>query len=909
MSTWAISRWVAKQPHVCTETTHIPIKEVEMVQKEKTSDPKSWAIEAPNQSLKTVDKTFIKGMSLGGHGAMPACIDVMNGKIVRIRPLHFDWQYDRKELKPWKLEARGQTWEPNWKVGMAPFSVAYKKRVYSPNRIKYPLKRVDWDPNGERNTQNRGKSKYKRISWDEATDIVASEIKRIIATYGPYAVFAQGDGHAESKIVHAAHGCQYELMKLLGGCTLQMRNPDSWEGWYWGSKHVWGMDEGVGVYGPLANLIKDIAEHTDLALHWGSDPETTPWAYTAGLASQMCYFWNRIGIKQLWICPDLNYGAALHACKWIPILPNTDAAMQLAILYVWFSEDTYDKEYVATHTVGVEKVRAYVMGEEDGVPKTPEWASKKCAVPEWTIKALARQWATKITSVIHSMGGSYIRGPYSSEPARLESIMLGMQGLGKPGIHQHSWYAGAPRSAARWNLKENRMPPATRANMWHVYPPPPQIIPKTLLHKAILSDEPISWYGSPAIWVPTEDQFVKYTYPIAKELGGTEIHLIWSDTPCRTTCWNCGNETVEAMKSPKIETFIVQHQWMENDTLLADLILPVSTKLEQEDYGMDRDCQFHCVFLEGQSIEPVGEAKSDYDIVCEVAKKLGVYEEYTQGRSVQDWIKYAYDTTNNAQEFISFEELEKKVYFPFPVADDWKQDPAGQIGFANDPEKHPLKTPTGKLEFYSERLAKHFPDDTERPPIPKWIEKSAMHDERISSDRAKIFPLLLMSNHGRWRLHAQCDDIPWTREAPTCKVKGSDGYMYEPIWIHTSEAARRGIQNGDIVKVFNERGIVLGGAYVTERLMPGVAYIDHGSRCDWIIPGKVDRGGAINLICPSGIISKNCTGEATSGYLVQVERLDMAEMDQWRQDYPDAFTRDYDPASGLRFNAWVVEEP
>jgi trimethylamine-N-oxide reductase (cytochrome c) len=128
------------------------------------------------------------------------------------------------------------------------------------------------------------------------------------------------------------------------------------------------------------------------------------------------------------------------------------------------------------------------------------------------------------------------------------------------------------------------------------------------------------------------------------------------------------------------------------------------------------------------------------------------------------------------------------------------------------------------------------------------------------------------------------------------------------LWLHTIEAAKRGIKNGDIVKIYNERGIVLGGAYVTERLIHGVAYMDHGARCDWIIPGKVDRGGAINLICPSGIISKNCTGEATSGYLVEVTKLDPAEMEQWRRDYPAAFAREYDPAAGLRFNAWVVDQ-
>ena len=113
------------------------------------------------------------------------------------------------------------------------------------------------------------------------------------------------------------------------------------------------------------------------------------------MASRVCYWWTELGIKSIYISPDLNYGAAVHADKWIPILPNTDAAMQLAIAYTWIKEGTYDKEYVATHTFGFEKFAEYVLGKEDGIPKTPEWAAEKCGVPEWTIKALARVWASK----------------------------------------------------------------------------------------------------------------------------------------------------------------------------------------------------------------------------------------------------------------------------------------------------------------------------------------------------------------------------------------------------------------------------------------------------------------------------------------------------------------------------------
>lgn len=859
------------------------------------------------------EKTVIKTLGLASSygGGTPCGVDVKNGSIVRIRPLHYDWKYDKKQLNPWKLERNGKTLEPLMKSLPGPFSLAYKKRVYSPNRIKYPLKRVDWDPNGERNTQNRGKSKFKRISWDEATDLIAGEIERIQEKYGPYAILLQADGHGECKTIHAAHGCPALLLDKIGGFTQQVRNADSWEGWYYGAKHVWG-DGVVGMMWPAKNIVKDITENCDMLLVWGGDPETTPWGTIGGqFASRLCYFWSEVGIKQVYICPDLNYGAAVHADKWIPVLPNTDAALQLAIAHVWITEGRYDKEYVATHVVGFDKFADYVLGKEDGVPKTPAWASEKCGVPEWTIKALAREFAARTTSIGHYFGGSYIRGPYSHEPARLEVILLGMQGLGKPGVHQcQISYQGMPRSelGARWNLvlgKSGFTHRCSRPFTCTLQASEKQQIPKTLIHKAIPNAK-LTWWGSTAILAPVEDQFVKYSYPIPKEEGGTEIHMIWTDTPCRTTCWNGGFETMEALRNSQVECIIAQHPWLENDVLFADVILPVNTTMEEEDIvtNVREGVQFQSFAFQRQAITPIGESKSDYEVVLEIAKKLGMYERVTEGKTAAEWMKVYFEDVG-LQRFISWEELKEKDYYPIPTAPNWENDPAGLIKFYEDPEANPLPTPSGKLEFYSERLAKHFPADEERPPVPHWIEKSISHDERISGSRAKKYPLLLMSNHPRWRMHAQCDDISWTRETMTCKVKEPDGYMYEPLWIHPSDAHKRGIRNGDIVKIYNERGIVLAGALVWERIMPGAVSIDHGARVDSIIPGKLDRGGAINLISPGGITSKNCAGEATSGYLVEVEKVSMAELEEWRRQYPEAFKREYDPASGLRFNAWV----
>ena len=867
----------------------------------------------PQGSEKTVLKAL--GLSGGMFGAAPCAVDVKDGKIVRIRPLHYDSKYDPKQFNPWKITKNGKTLEPLMKSVPSPFSLAYKKRVYSPNRIKYPLKRIDWNPNGERNTQNRGKSKFVRISWVEAADIIASEIKRIHKTYGPLAILVQGDGHGECKFVHAGHGCPTLLLDKMGGFTQQVRNPDSWEGWYWGAKHVWGPGL-IGMMSPADNIVKDISENSDMIVVWGGDPETTPWGFRGQLASRLCYFWSEIGVKQVYICPDVNYAAAIHADKWIPILPNTDAALQLAVIFMWIKEGTYDKKYVETHTVGFDKVKAYVMGDEDGIPKTPEWASKKCGVPEWTIKALARDWAKKTVTIGHYFGGGMARGPYSHEPARLEVILLGMQGLGKPGVHQAQIaYQGMPRNimaGGRGHLGMfqdlAKSPAGDRLLKPHKTTPTPwgkQLIPKTLIEQAI-KNPPVNFWGTGGHEVPTTDQFIKYTYPLPAEEGGTEFHMMWTDTPCRTTCWNCGNDIVETMRSPKIECIVTQHPWLENDALFSDIILPINTTLEVEDIVpciRDGD-SFQSIVLMKDAISPLGESKSDYEAVLEVAKKLGKYNEVTEGRTPKDLVRAVFDSMG-FDKLVSWEEFQEKDYCVIPVAKDWEEVPAGLYNFYKDPEANPLPTPTGKLEFYSESLAKHFPTDSERGPIPKWIEKSVTHDERLSSKRAAVYPLLVMSNHGRWRVHAQCDDISWTREALTCKVKGFDGYMYEPCWIHPKDAEKRGIKSGDIVKVHNERGGVLCGALVWERVMPGVISIDHGARADFIIPCKLDRGGAINTIVPEAIVSKHCAGQTTGGFLAEVEKVSLKQMEEWMTEYPDAFKREYDPGSGLRFNAWV----
>ncbi len=164
--------------------------------------------------------------------------------------------------------------------------------------------------------------------------------------------------------------------------------------------------------------------------------------------------------------------------------------------------------------------------------------------------------------------------------------------------------------------------------------------------------------------------------------------------------------------------------------------------------------------------------------------------------------------------------------------------------------------------------------------MPRWIPEGESHQESRAGERGKKYPLLVMTNHPRWRVHSQHDDMTWLREIHTCKVVGPDGYQYEPLWIHPSDAEARGIVDGDVVTDLQRERRVAGGAWVTERIRPGAVYIDHGARWDPIVPGELDRGGAINTITPHNITSKNAAGMVCSGFLVEVER---AHLDALRQ--------------------------
>ncbi len=821
----------------------------------------------------------------------PLVSHVEDSRIVRSLPFQIPEDTRLYEIKT----SRGVFTRPRKEVQM-PLAFAAKRRIDCGTRVKYPLLRNDWSPDNP-NTSERGKSGYSRISWDRALDIIVDQLNRIREKYGSMEpVLVQADGHGHSGYMQSLHFWGHYLFDMTrehlgwGWWTQQVRNPDSWEGYYWGAKHVWGFDGTLGE--PYQDAVwDDVLEHAEMVIFSGNDPEATGLGMSGSNALEMPKWLKRAGVKIIAISPDLNYAAAVHADKWIPLKPNSDSALYLALAHTWIVEGTYDKEYVRTHTIGFEEFERHVRGEDDGVEKSPAWAEKFTGVPPHTVRALAREWAAKKTTLSVYFGGPKIRGTLSHQTARLEAYVLAMQGFGGPG--RQFLRTGAPSFYKKSLAQVPRYPDVDHhgvaMNPMIEYaigkgPMSPVFIPRTLATEAIQNPS-VKWRGTSAALAKTDDQFTQYRFPPGDDHPG--IRMVWNENGSQPGSWGHGWNWLEALRNPKIEMVVGVHPWLENDIPFSDLILPAQTNYEHEDLVTVQRSDVLAMFYQDQAIEPVGESKSDYEIHRMIGQRLGLDEVFPP---VDDWLKTAYEGTLAATKHeISWEEFKEKKFIVYdcPTWDEWV-DIKKEHGLGpNEGGLHSfwatasgLDTPSGKIEFVSSGISEHDPENAERPPLAKWTT----HPELPDSPKAEIYPLTVMSNHPRFRFHVQGDDIDWIREIS--KIRGPDGYLYEPCWIHPSDAKARGLRDGDIVKVLNERGAVLVGAKVTQRIIPGALSIDHGAKMDLATLNNelVDRGGCINLISPSAAEKYEDGAEVgvpemnVSGFLVEAVKINPSDI-------------------------------
>ena len=515
------------------------------------------------------------GCTQGG----PVFIHVKDGKIIRVRPMVFE----EGENGSWTIEADGQKFSPPDKVALAPYVLTQRARTYSENRIKYPMKRVDFDPDGDRNPENRGKSGYERISWEEALDLVANEMKRVRSTYGPEAIMSRCSSHHEWGHIGYKFGTWGRFFHILGFTDI-FDNPDSWEAWLWGAAHTYGFYWNLGVPEQY-DLLEDAMQNTELIIQWGNDPDATFGVYGGQETANWRLWLKKLGKRQIYIDPYNNCTSVTNADKWIPIRPGTGAALALAIAYVWIEEGTYDKDYVSTHTMDFEEFSKYVTGELDGVPKTPDWAGEITGIDLRTIKSLAREWASKRTSIgtgTRGVWGGACREAYATEWARLVVLLQAMQGWGKPGVSIWGTTIGPPFNA---DFKF----PGYASNGYglnniaekQVLNPVSQRIYRLLLPEAIL-DPPINWVSEGFCGDSLEQQFKEYTYP---EPGKSEVKMFYRYGGAYLGTMTETNRFVKMYQSPKLEFVVNQDCWWCTETGFADIILPACTNFERNDIG------------------------------------------------------------------------------------------------------------------------------------------------------------------------------------------------------------------------------------------------------------------------------------------------------------------------------------
>lgn len=831
----------------------------------------------------------------------PVFVYVKQGRIIRITPIEFS----EDDAESWSISARGRTFTPPRKGSVNPYTFGLKSLIYSPDRLLYPMRRVDFDPEGDRNCGNRGISGYKRISWDEALDIVAREIQRVKKEHGPGAIMNSSGSHHTWGNLGYWLSAKTRFMNSIGSSHV-VHNPDSWEGWYWGAMHHWGnsiRNGATDTYGTVEDCLKE----AEMIVFWSSDPESTSGVYGAFEGTLRRQWAKELGIQMVHIDPYFNHTAALLGGKWIAPRPDTGNAMALAIAYVWITENLYDTAYVRDRTVGFDKWRDYILGNADGIPKTPEWQEPETQVPAKDVRALAREWGRKKTYLspggLVGFGGA-CRCATGAEWARSMVCLMAMQGLGKPGVNMGCLQQGAPVDTgfyfpgyAEGGLSGDLDYTGLRISMYQRMPQLPsmnsvsQMIPRLRIPEAILNGE---CEGYPTDPKSIEGQFKKIVYPAP---GHSPAKLYYKYGGSHFGTMAESNRYAKAYRSDNLEFVVNQSIWFEGEAKFADVLLPACTNFERWDIGETANSggyshhQFiqwnhRIVTMQHRCIEPLGESKSDYQIFLELAQRLGLGAPFSEGMTELEWCRRLFNASD-LPKVISWKRFLKKGYYVVPAPKEELRAPVSYRWFAEGrkkdvPELSPLpsdyteewrsglQTQSGKLEFEASSLKRFAPDDPERPPIPTFIPSWEGHHNR---ELYAKYPLNLISPHPRYSFHTMFD----AKDGIINDVKDHrvliDGYYYWIVRINARDARLRGVRTNDLVEMFNDRGAVICAAQVTERIPPGTVHSFEGSANYDPIgePGaSPDRGGCINVLTPSRNIIKRSHSTASNSCLVEV---------------------------------------
>ena len=717
-----------------------------------------------------------------------------------------------------------------------PMTQALADRVNAENRIKYPMVREGYLKHGYRSNKSmRGRDRFVRVSWEKAYELITKELKRIKKKYGNEAIFAGSvDWHSVGKL-HTAPTLLRRMLNLFGGFT-DDTGDFSVQAAMTILPHVTG---NIEVY-DRQTAWPTILEYTDTIILWGADllkNNQIGWDPPDHYAYNAIKELKKRNKKIISIDPRLTDTAEYLNAEWIPITPNTDVAMMLAIAHTLYKENLYDKDFLDKYTVGFDKFLPYLLGKTDGIEKTPQWAEKITGIEADTIKKIARTMAKGRTMI---MSGWAIQRQDHGEQAPWMIVtlaaMLGQIGLpgGGFGFSYHYASGGAPEANAPSlpGISAGDNPVKTEIPFAHA-------VSDLLLHPGKVID----FNGE------------KIKYPLIK--------LIWWAGGNPLSHQMNRNRQIKAWRRP--DTIIVNEIYWTSTAKFADIVLPANTTFERNDIEVISEYTNKYIVAMKKVVDPLYESKSDYDIFADISKRLGFYDKFTEGRDEMGWIKHFYSIAQKQAKIKnlkmpSFEEFWEKGYVEFPVPEESKR--WVRYGdFRKDPIRNPLGTPSGKIEIYSNTIAKYKYDDC--PPHPAWLEPI----EWLGSKKAKRYPLHLLSSHPKFRLHSQLDNT-WLRSLYEVNER-------EPVWINPKDAKRYGIKENDVVIIYNSRGKLMAAAVITDRIREGVILVHEGAWYDPDKPGEIGamcKHGNVNLVTLDKGTSKLAQGNIANTVLVKIKK-------------------------------------
>jgi biotin/methionine sulfoxide reductase len=712
----------------------------------------------------------------------------------------------------------------------SPFIEAIPDAVHSPLRIAQPVVREGWLRDGPGSSGGRGREPFVPVSWDRALELVAGELARVRAEYGNQAIMGGSQGWASSGVFHNARTQVRRFLGAFGGFIDQATN------YSFGTAmafipHVLGTLAPVN--GPITSW-SSIARHTKLMVAFGGINPKNVGVTLGGCVAHSAPGWMaqlaRAGVEVINVSPLRDDGAAATSPQWIPVRPNTDTALLLALTHTLVAEGLHDRAFLGRYCVGFERVLPYLTGEGDGEPKDAAWAEAITGVPAETIRALARRMAATRTMLTATWS---LQRADHGEMVYWAVILLAAA-LGQVGLPGGGFGFGYGSMGGLADPPGAFEPPAMPGGK---NPIGAEAIPAARISDCLLN--PGAEY---------DFNGRRRRYP--------DIRLVY---------WAGGNpfhhhQDINRLRRAwqKPETIVVHEPWWTATARHADIVLPATTTLERNDIGAARRDSF--VIAMHKAIEPVGGARDDFVILRDLAVRLGCEQGFTEGRDEDGWLRHLYEkcrdgARTNRVVLPDFDGFWREGWLEVPPRD---EEYVLFEGFRSDPDAHRLGTPSGRIELYSERIAGFGYDDC--PPHARWLPPV----EWLGAESAARYPLHLMSSQPRGKLHSQMDGGP---VSAATKVGGREALEMAP-----DDAAARDLGDGDVVRVFNDRGACYAGVVINDGLSPGAVLLSCGSWYDPADETSCAHGNANVLTLDKGA-SKLGQGPSSATALVQVEKV------------------------------------